>query len=79
MKISKIKEILQNVENGQLSIDDALASLRDLPFKDMGYASVDHHRNLRQGFPEVVLGNCFSIAPVPHPTSRIRLFFAMLI
>src|SRR5262249_17269459 len=35
---------------------DALARLRSLPFEDLGFANIDHHRSLRQGFPEVVFG-----------------------
>jgi len=37
-------------------VDEALGRLRDLPYEDLGFASLDHHRTLRQGFPEVVLG-----------------------
>jgi len=37
-------------------VDEALGRLRDLPYEDLGFASLDHHRILRQGFPEVVLG-----------------------
>ncbi len=40
---------------GEASIDDAFAELKDLPFVDLGYAVVDHHRALRQGTPEVIL------------------------
>ena len=39
-----------------MSIEDALAQLRTLPFEDLGFARIDHHRALRRGFPEVVLG-----------------------
>jgi pyridinium-3,5-biscarboxylic acid mononucleotide synthase len=51
-----IAALLESVARGQTSVDDAMASLRDLPFKDLGYANVDHHRALRVGIPEVVLG-----------------------
>src|SRR5262249_30025287 len=39
------------------SVDQALAELADLPYRDLGFAHVDHHRHLRTGFPEVVLGS----------------------
>ena len=39
-----------------MSVDDAMASLRTLPYQDLGFAKIDHHRPLRTGFPEVVLG-----------------------
>jgi NCAIR mutase (PurE)-related protein len=44
------------VERGDTSIDDAVESLRELPFRDLGFAAVDHHRALRQGVPEVIFG-----------------------
>jgi NCAIR mutase (PurE)-related protein len=44
------------VKVGRLSVDDAAARLKDLPFAELGYATLDHHRSLRFGFPEVVLG-----------------------
>ena len=37
-------------------MDEALEALRDLPYEDIGFAALDHHRALRTGFPEVVLG-----------------------
>jgi len=54
---TKIREILEHVRVGDTSVDDALARLKDLPFADLGYAMVDHHRALRQGVPEVILGD----------------------
>jgi len=49
-----LTNLLLAVRDGTLSTDDALQSLRDLPFADLGYAKVDFHRSLRTGFPEVV-------------------------
>jgi len=56
MDPQKIRALLESVRGGGVGIDDALAQLRDLPFTDLGYAMVDHHRALRQGAPEVVFG-----------------------
>jgi NCAIR mutase (PurE)-related protein len=56
MNAERIRALLEQVRGGALAIDDALAELRDLPFKDIGVATVDHHRALRTGVPEVVLG-----------------------
>ena len=53
-----IEEILNQVKDGGCSVAAAVDRLRDLPFSDLGYANVDHHRGLRLGFPEVVLGSC---------------------
>jgi NCAIR mutase (PurE)-related protein len=55
MDPKRIRELLDAVRGGATSVDDALTELKDLPFADLGYASVDHHRALRQGAPEVIL------------------------
>jgi NCAIR mutase (PurE)-related protein len=52
----RIRDLLDRVRAGSLGIDEALGELRDLPFRDLGYATVDHHRALRTGVPEVILG-----------------------
>jgi hypothetical protein len=44
------------VKGGKVSVDEAVGKLKDLPFAELGYATLDTHRNLRFGFPEVVLG-----------------------
>jgi NCAIR mutase (PurE)-related protein len=56
MDPERLRELLDGVKRGERSIDDALAELKDLPYADLGYASVDHHRAVRQGAPEVILG-----------------------
>jgi len=52
----QVRKLLSQVKAGRLSVDDAAARLKDLPFAELGYATLDHHRALRFGFPEVVLG-----------------------
>ena len=54
MQAELLRELLNDVRTGARSIDSAIARLRDLPFEDLGYARLDHHRALRTGFPEVV-------------------------
>ncbi len=54
MTEDSLRTLLARVRSGDLSLDDAVASLRKLPFEDIGCAKVDHHRALRCGFPEVV-------------------------
>ena len=56
MNIESLKELLNDFKAGRLSEDDMLERLRTLPFEDLGFAKVDHHRSLRRGFPEVVYG-----------------------
>ena len=51
-----VRRLLEDVRSGALSADDAVARLRRLPFADLGFAKVDHHRTLRQGLPEAVYG-----------------------
>jgi pyridinium-3,5-biscarboxylic acid mononucleotide synthase len=53
---TSIRLLLEQVARGETAVDDALHRLRDLPFADLGFASVDHHRALRVGIPEVVFG-----------------------
>jgi len=56
MTEEQIRRILEQFRDGALSTADALARLRTLPFEDLGFANIDHHRSLRQGFPEVIFG-----------------------
>ena len=51
-----LDHVLRSVRNGTVGIDDAVRALRRLPFADLGFARVDHHRELRQGLPEAVFG-----------------------
>jgi pyridinium-3,5-biscarboxylic acid mononucleotide synthase len=51
-----IRKLFDEVRRGKLSPDDAVARLRHLPFEDLGFAKVDHHRALRTGMPEVIFG-----------------------
>jgi NCAIR mutase (PurE)-related protein len=54
MDSSKIKRILESVKSGKSSIEKALDALKHLPYEDLSFAKVDHHRHIRQGIPEVV-------------------------
>ena len=51
-----LKNLLNNVKTGKIDIDGALRKLKELPFEDIGFATIDHHRSLRRGFPEVIYG-----------------------
>src|SRR5215211_906889 len=56
----QLQDLLEQVARGELDTDTARRQLVDAmrarPFEDLGFARVDHHRSLRQGFPEVILG-----------------------
>ena len=54
IEAAKLKELLERVRNGALKIEEAVDMLRHLPYEDLGFARVDHHRQLRRGFPEVI-------------------------
>lgn len=56
MNPNRLRELLTKVAQGQVDADSALEQLRGLPFEDLGFAKVDHHRALRTGFPEVIFG-----------------------
>ncbi len=56
MDRKRLEELLQGVAAGETPVDQAVKSLQDMPFKQLPFATVDHHRQLREGFPEVVLG-----------------------
>ncbi|MBI2918596.1 MAG: nickel pincer cofactor biosynthesis protein LarB [Chloroflexi bacterium] len=56
MDSNYLVQLLSGVRSGELPVDEALSRLRTLPYQDLGFARVDHHRSLRLGFPEVVLG-----------------------
>lgn len=56
MDPAALHRLLDDVRSGVCSPDEAVEQLRRLPFADLGFAKVDHHRSLRQGFPEAVYG-----------------------
>lgn len=56
MNQEHIRQLLEQVASGNLEPDKALEQLRDLPFENLGFAHIDHHRALRTGFPEVIFG-----------------------
>ncbi|MEW6001706.1 MAG: nickel pincer cofactor biosynthesis protein LarB [Nitrospirota bacterium] len=51
---SKIKKILESVRAGTLKVDHAFDKLKHLPYEDLSFAKIDHHRHIRQGIPEVI-------------------------
>ncbi len=67
MDINLIKKILAKVRDGRYSMEEAIEHLKDLPYKDVGFAKVDSHRALRRGFPEVI----FCQGKTPEQVVRI--------
>jgi len=62
MNRERLERLLTRVRSGKVTVPAALEQLRALPFEDLGFASLDHHRSIRQGFPEVIL--CEGKTPV---------------
>jgi hypothetical protein len=71
MNEQTLRAMLERVAAGQESIDQAVAALRTLPFEDVGFAKLDHHRNLRWGFPEVVFCPGKTTAQVADIVARL--------
>jgi pyridinium-3,5-biscarboxylic acid mononucleotide synthase len=75
MTPAELRSLIDQVASGAVAPDDAhprlLAALRDTPYGDMGFARVDHHRGVRQGFPEVILGLGKSPDQIAAIASRI--------
>ena len=75
MDNKKIKNILASVKDGSVSVGDALRTLKHLPYEDISFARIDHHRHLRQGVPEVIFASgktdeqVLSIARAMHKKS----------
>jgi len=54
MNIKEVEKLLTDVKTGKTSVDDALDVLRNFPYTDLGFARIDHHREIRTGYPEIV-------------------------
>lgn len=72
MTTDKIQRLLENVRRGRISVDRALDKLRTLPYEDLGFAKIDHHRHLRKGFGEVVFGEGKSVAQIVAILRRMK-------
>ena len=54
MQAEQLKKIFEQVKAGDIAIEEAIGKLRHMPFEDLGFACIDHHRQIRRGFPEVI-------------------------
>lgn len=64
--------LLERVRSGDIDVERAVSELRTLPFADLGYARVDHHRALRQGVPEVILGEGKTVDQIVGVVEELR-------
>jgi hypothetical protein len=66
-----LEDLLDGVRRGETTIDAAVVALRDLPFSDLDFAKVDHHRGIRTGMPEVIFGEGKSAAQIGAIADRL--------
>ena len=71
MDTASLRKLLQEVRSGTVSPDDAVARLRHMPFEDLGFAKIDHHRRVRSGMPEVIFGQGKTPAQVAGIFARL--------
>lgn len=71
MDQTRLRELLSRVKSGDLAVEQAVKDLKTLPFEDLGFARVDHHRALRNGFPEVILGQGKTAGQIATIAERI--------
>jgi len=71
MNSSDITKILESVRSGKTTVQAALGRLKYLPFEDMAYAHIDHHRGLRHGMPEVIYCEGKTVEQITGITKRM--------
>jgi NCAIR mutase (PurE)-related protein len=73
------ENLLQNIKSGKMTIASALEKLKNLPFENLDFALVDHHRQLRQGFPEVIYCPGKTLDQIKKITAAILRYQAVLL
>ena len=71
MNVERLKTLLQQLAEGKTSVESVLEALKGLPYEDLGFVKIDHHRELRRGFPEVVLCEGKTSAQVAEIVKRM--------
>jgi NCAIR mutase (PurE)-related protein len=71
MNDKRLRTLLEDVRHGRCDVDRAVGELRHLPYEDLGFAKVDHHRELRHGMPEVILGRGKTVAEVQGISKKL--------
>ena len=72
MDTKKWKEILEEFRSGERSLGDVMERLKSLPYEDMGFVKIDHHRQMRCGFPEVIYGKGKSAGQLKKIIGRMK-------
>ena len=71
MNEDSLKKLLNGLHKGKITPEKALEQLKMLPYEDLGFARIDHHRNLRKGFPEVIYCEGKSIPQITSIAKKI--------
>jgi pyridinium-3,5-biscarboxylic acid mononucleotide synthase len=71
MDRDKLRELLEKYKADECSLDEVMERFRHLPYEDIGFARIDHHRNIRQGFPEVIFGQGKTSAQISGIVERM--------
>src|SRR5258708_30458367 len=71
MDVHRLRLVLEEVQNGSVPVNEALFRLRDLPYEDLEFAKLDHHRALRTGFPEVIYSPGKSIEQILEISNKL--------
>jgi len=71
MQKMDIKNLLTQIKSGKISTEEAYSKLKNLPYEDLGFAKIDHHRHLRKGFPEVIYCEGKTPGQIAHIAYRI--------
>jgi pyridinium-3,5-biscarboxylic acid mononucleotide synthase len=71
LKEDNIRELLVRINKGEVSVEEGLDKLKDLPYEDIGIAHIDHHRSLRRGLPEVIFGEGKNVSEILSIMNRI--------
>ncbi len=72
MDNERLAKLLEGVRKGRVTVAGALRRLNHLPYEDLGFAKVDHHRTLRQGFPEVIMGQSKTAEDIAAITRALK-------
>jgi len=72
LDVENLKEILVRVQNGRMTLSSALNQLKKLPYEDIGFAKIDHHRSLRTGVPEVIYCEGKSVSQIVGIAKRME-------
>ncbi|MEE8449663.1 MAG: nickel pincer cofactor biosynthesis protein LarB [Thermodesulfobacteriota bacterium] len=72
MNPARVRRFLTDLKKGKLTIDETLSKLKLLPFEDIGDAVIDHHRELRRGFPEAILAEGKSVDQIARIAKKMK-------